>query len=494
MTARLRLALAAILLLALGLRLYRLDYKSLWLDEACTWEYAKRPFEWCVKAEVTNPPGSFAVSWAALRVFGDSERGLRFPSALAGVLATWLLFRLARRIADEPTALLAAFLYAASGFSLRFAQEARTFSFLACAVLASVEATVMLLERPTLGRTTYYVLASAAGLHFHYVFGFVVIAHNALVAWMWWVRGRKELRFLAWAAVQGATGLLFLPWFAYMVGRVGPVHTDYITYPWGRVLALGFSFTWAYPRLYLSPGKDVMRLLADNWDLISVFFVVAVPIAVRGGMAAARTARAGPVIATAIGVPVALALALASAGSVRFTNDRYLGFLCPFWTLLIAMGLRSIQDWRARLAAFAVVLVMAGMSLQYYYGITEISSENWRDASARVSSRRRTGDLVAICMPYMRYVYEYYDRGPKDLIELPHPNERTAASDAELDQALAGRTRVWLVLGHVGSGADEAAWGKRLVELGFSRVGETAHFPSPFGNPAIEEYVRAYGH
>lgn len=494
MSLRSRLALAAILLLALGLRLYRLDYKSLWLDEACTWEYVKRPFEWCVKAEVTNPPGSFAIFWAAFRVFGDSERGLRFPSALAGVLAVWLLFRLARRLTDDPTALLAAFLYAASGFSLRYAQEARTFSFLACAVLASVEATVMLLERPTLGRAAYYVLASAAGLHFHYVFGFVVIAHNALVAWTWWVRGGKELRFLAWAAVQGVTGLLFLPWFVYMVGRVGPVHTDYITYPWGRVLALGFIFTWAYSRLYLSSGRDIARLLVDNWDLICIFFAVTVPLVVRGGIAAARMARAGAVIATTMAVPVALALALASAGSVRFTNERYLGFLCPFWTLLVAIGLRSIEGRRVRLAAFAMVLATVGMSLQYYYGITEISSENWRDAAHRVSSRRRPGDLVAICMPYMRCVYEYYDRAPKDLIELPHPTQRTAASDAEFDKSLEGRTRVWLVLGHVGSGADEAAWGRRLAELGFTCVGEPAHFPSPFGNPLVAEYVRGQGH
>lgn len=487
MTPKSRLALAGILLLALGLRLWRLDYKSLWLDEACTWTYTQTPFVECVTSEYSNPPGSFAIFWVGVKVLGDDERGLRFPSALSGVLATWLLFRLGRRLLDEPTALLAALLLAASAFHLRFTQEARTYGFLACAALASTEAVVLLLERATLGRAAYYVIGSALGLYFHYVFGFVILAHNALVAWTWCVRGRRDLGLLPWAAIQAATGLLFAPWFVWMLRNMGGINTNYLDMPWGRVGAMFFLFMTGVPRPAAYEGRVLSESVLDHAHLIAGFLLIALPVALRGTKAIARSERAGAVLATIFGVPIVLAIGLAMAGTVRFTNDRYLGFLCPFWMLVMAAGMRSFPIGRWRVLVHVLVAALLIESLVAYYRMPEIANENWREATHDVEARRRPGDLVCIHMHYMRFVYRYYARDAKDVLLLPE-TARREEFHAELAAAVRGRSRVWLVLGHH-RGPDERVWEAALREW-FVPAGAPRRFPSPNGDPEVWEFVR----
>ncbi|MEK7865114.1 MAG: glycosyltransferase family 39 protein [Planctomycetota bacterium] len=487
MTPKSRLALAGILLLALGLRLGGLESKSLWLDEAWTWAYTQKPFVECVTSEYSNPPGSFAIFWAGVRLLDDGERGLRFPSALSGVLATWLLFRLGRRLFDEPTALLASLLLAASAFHLRFTQEARTYGFLACAALASTEAVVLLLERATPGRAAYYVVSAALGLYFHYVFGFVILAHNAIVAWTWWVRGRRELGPGRWVAVQAATALLFLPWFVCMLRNLGGVNTNFVDMPWGRVGATFYLFMTGIPRPASYEGRILSESMLDNAHLIAAFLLVALPVALRGAIAAARSERAGPVLGMTFGVPVVLALGLAMAGSVRFTNDRYLGFLCPFWLLLMAAGMRSAPGRTWKIAAHLLVAALCVEALVAYYRIPEIANENWRDATRHVESRRGPGDLVCIHMQYMHIAYRYYARDAKDLLRLPETG-RQEEFHAELAAAVRGRSRVWLVLGHH-RGPDERVWQAVLGEW-FVPAGASRRFPSPNGDPEVWEFVR----
>ena len=54
------------------------------------------------------PPTYFMIAWVARRVGGISEIALRVPSVIAMALATYLLYRLGRRLFDAETGLIAA--------------------------------------------------------------------------------------------------------------------------------------------------------------------------------------------------------------------------------------------------------------------------------------------------------------------------------------------------------------------------------------------------
>ena len=92
------LVVSAVGLVALGLRLYKLDERSIWLDEAFGYLHSQKPISDIVlKPVCCHPPLHFVVihGWSSL--FGTSEIALRAPAVISGFLAVvgilWLGWR-----------------------------------------------------------------------------------------------------------------------------------------------------------------------------------------------------------------------------------------------------------------------------------------------------------------------------------------------------------------------------------------------------------------
>src|SRR6478735_12328445 len=106
-------AAAAITLVAMGLRLFRIDAQSAWFDEAFTIHAAAAPWDGMMRILVddfAHPPLHTALVrwWFAL--FGVSVSGARLLSALFGTLAVPALYWLGTLLFDRRTALIASFL------------------------------------------------------------------------------------------------------------------------------------------------------------------------------------------------------------------------------------------------------------------------------------------------------------------------------------------------------------------------------------------------
>src|SRR5687767_14269362 len=83
-------ALAAIVLVALAVRLYDLGTESIWRDEAYSIAMAARPPLHIVSLtarEDTTPPLYYLALHSWLKVFGESANAARMPSVIAGTLA-----------------------------------------------------------------------------------------------------------------------------------------------------------------------------------------------------------------------------------------------------------------------------------------------------------------------------------------------------------------------------------------------------------------------
>ena len=84
-----------LVVVALALRLYRLDAQSLWLDEGSTWQLIGLPWAWQF-TDLFNSAAAYPLyhvllkAWVAL--FGASEFALRLPSALAGAAAVGAIY------------------------------------------------------------------------------------------------------------------------------------------------------------------------------------------------------------------------------------------------------------------------------------------------------------------------------------------------------------------------------------------------------------------
>ncbi len=126
-------ALALIVAVALAVRIYNLDGRSLWLDEIRTALYAhfSSPADVIERAvtRVNQMPLFFLFTWL-LGPIGDNEFVLRLPAAIFGTLCVPAVFVLAQRLFGVRVALIASILTTVLPIAVWFSQDARPYSLL----------------------------------------------------------------------------------------------------------------------------------------------------------------------------------------------------------------------------------------------------------------------------------------------------------------------------------------------------------------------------
>ncbi len=383
------------LLLALALRVYRLDAQSLWYDEAVTAQVAGRGIAELTRwtADDIQPPLYYYVVAGWTRLAGRSEWALRFPSACFGILTVPLLWAAGRRLFGRRNtgrwaAGLAALLAATLPLYVYYAQEARMYTLLtflgALAGYALLRTTARkpgaedreqgtgareqatedrqqetedkgaretssgrpggfapLVVRAT-GSTWWlvFVLAAAALLYTHYFGIFLLGAYG--ICWLaWWTltAHATRLRSLTAFAISALTIIvLYLPWLPAMLNRYR-ADASY----WRGALKLGealrhvaINFSVAAPEMMLE--SEAVRLLpifggAFALALISLFW--------QG-----RHARQASLLLIVLLVPIIAVLFLASR-TPKF-NPRYLMLASPAYVLLLAGGVSALRGRREK--------------------------------------------------------------------------------------------------------------------------------------------------
>lgn len=229
-----------VLLLAFGLRLYRLAFQSIWWDEGHSIFVAAHPIPQIptLPAMDVHPPAYFALLHGWMAVAGHSEFALRYLSVGFSLLTVALIWRFARSIQrSSPFSplsfpFLAALFAAVSPLYVAYAQEVRSYAMITLLALASTYLLWRILfgpARPSAAerRSTVilYILATAACLYTHYFTIFLLLFQNLM--WLIWVLfpskttnestlSQRSRRLVRWIMTQAASLLLFSPqlWLA----------------------------------------------------------------------------------------------------------------------------------------------------------------------------------------------------------------------------------------------------------------------------------------
>ena len=123
------LAVALIFGVAVYFRLHDLGARNLWTDEAWVALAAMQPTaKAALAAGQSTPPFYLLTVWALVQLWGHSEMVLRSLSWLFGVGTLWLIWRLARVLAEVPAALLALAAVAFSPIMVYYSKELKQYS------------------------------------------------------------------------------------------------------------------------------------------------------------------------------------------------------------------------------------------------------------------------------------------------------------------------------------------------------------------------------
>jgi mannosyltransferase len=173
-----------------GLRLASLAAKPFWFDECFSVELARidwRNFLHLLWWREANMSLYYALLRAWLQIvptFGQSEFFIRGLSVLVSVVTLPVIYWLGRLLYDRRVALIAATLFAFNAYSVRYAQEARSYALFLLLTTVSSSLLICWLRRPTRRNWMSYVVTSILAVYAHFYALLLIVAQGIVLRWL----------------------------------------------------------------------------------------------------------------------------------------------------------------------------------------------------------------------------------------------------------------------------------------------------------------------
>jgi mannosyltransferase len=447
-TGRFRWAFLLLLVLGFGIRLHKLTFHSLWLDEAVSVYLASFPLSEIVRQGMTlqepNPPLYHLSLSVWMRIFGSGEVSVRLLSAFLGTLYLPSIYLLGRRLFSSRISLVATLLAVVNPFLVWYSQEARMYALVATLSVWSVYCFLRALHTPRWSWWTAYAVLTVMSLYAHLYAVFVMPAE--LLFLLIYLRRRRQV---AWQAVLawGASLLCFSPWLwrAWRLSASTP--------SWRPALSLGAMVVGCLEAF------TVRRVpLSGVWlsVLLSALAVIAaagllLPRLRRQGTGRWRWKGMGLRSNAFLTLWLALPLVAAYVLSFRqqiFTVYYLIVIVAPL-LLGLAAGLDRFVSWHGAMGGIALLFVVGTLACGLCSNWNpDYRKEEWRAAARYVEEHARPGDAVLCHADYVRIPFQYYFRGGQPVFA---PFGGPVGGTDEVAGALEGLGNfetVWLVQSH----------------------------------------------
>lgn len=439
-----------VLLLAAGLRFYRLDAQSFWNDEGNSARIAERSIPLILEGAAgdIHPPLYYLALhfWRAL--VGQSEFALRALSAVGGLGLVALTYVLGADLFGKRTGLAAALVAAINPFQIYYSQEARSYIWVAFLAVAAAYLAVKWLDKP--GQrgglsAAGYVLAGEAGLYTHYLFPIALIPINLVVLAV--LLRRKEMRRLGWwLGFHFVIAVFYLPWAPIAVRQLlgwpasaggatlGSAAADML-----RLLSLGTT---------IDPNGSTIALLGFGFFLL----LGLIPRPMEGQPEWAGLA----LVVLWLAVP---AIVIPALGLYKEALLKFMLVASPPFCLLLGRGLvwallpSSAGAVRARSAILLASALSVGLILSFSYESLEnlyydpaYARADYREMARTIQSIERPGDGIILDAANQWEVFTYYYSDIDRVYPLPRSRPvREAEVVAELERIAGSHDRLFTV-------------------------------------------------
>ncbi|MFN8532205.1 MAG: glycosyltransferase family 39 protein [Dehalococcoidia bacterium] len=435
---RSRWLLVAIVALAFGLRVFRLDGHGYRGDEAFVIWFVRQDWVALIGAVAGNEPHPplfylLAKLWSGL--VGDGEVVFRFLPLCFGVLAVPIVGKIGVRLGGRAEiGLIAALLLAANPFHLWHSQDLRMYTQTVALSLWSVLAFLRLDERPAdRVRLLQYGVISALALLSHYTFLPLLVVQNLV----WGMRHRQDRAALGrWILVQAVLGGMVLGWMAA-----------------NWTVLLGYRGNGDQPALLDALRRAAVAYLtgrsgSPEWATLAG--LLGGLVAAAGAIWIARRSRSLGALAV-LGVVLGFAMQWAASLRGPVFDENYLLSASGLYYVLLGAGILALGRWLfpvVGVTILGVLLVASSLALgNYWLNPAYAKAADWRSEARAIERAARPGDVVILNYPDPTFEYYYRGAVPVRLIPATVPFDRAAVA-AELRQTVAESLRIWLVPVH----------------------------------------------
>jgi hypothetical protein len=396
---------------SIGVRVFCLACKPFWFDECFSVELARISEHNFVRL-LWWREANMSLYYLLLRIwlhFGQSPSFVRGLSVLFAVATLPAIYWLARLLYDHKVALISASLFAFNAYSLRYAQEARSYAlFLLLATLSSASL-ISWLHAPQRGSRLAYILTSIFAVYAHFYALLLIVTHWLVLrlpvsSFDFEVSSAEDSRNLkletrnlarrlrnAWGVIAVAVAPLVVFMAKTGAGPIRWIHRPSLRDVLDFYANLAGSNTWFLLAIYAFAGiaatAGCWRHLfqrAQTWQIWRCQFLL-----------------------IWLFFPVILTVVLSFARPVFL--GRYMIFCLPPLLILASAGLSRLrQPWLLG-PALAAILLISFQGVLFTYGH---DFDNQRDASGAASDfildHARPGDGVIFHIAATRVAYEFF--------------------------------------------------------------------------------------
>lgn len=397
-----RLALLAVVFLALIVRFYAIDVPSIWYDEAYSLLLAREtPARiLALTALDVHPPLYYVLLHYWVMLWGEGALPARAMSALADVGTLLLCVRLMSLISTRRATWIAALLLALLPLSAGYSQEARMYTLLGFWLIGATMALVCWTRAPEKKRFAIsYVLLMVAAFYTHY-FAFLCVA----IHWLFWWKTCSELQDKAiggraWILANGMIVLLYVPWL--------PVLTDQLLsrpdFGWIAPLTWQSVFTL----IWQITGTSESVSWATWWRVWPSVFIIACAFTVL--MQHRDSRRYAWLLVGYFFIPLLFLLAISLVKPAFIL--RYFYFAAIALPLIVAV---AIDKWWHRRRTLALLL-MAAFLLGELQGMADLSRRRNNSAEMEalaiaLNAQSRSGDEIVFDNLYWYLPFANYNK------------------------------------------------------------------------------------
>jgi mannosyltransferase len=423
--------LVVIVLLALTLRIFGLDAKSVFADESASFRFAQLDGTgfWHT---ITSREANMALYYIVMRFWiriSSAVWFVRLFSVLAAVATVPVTFFLGRRLFSAEAALFSSALLALNSFHILYSQAARGYTLAVLLVTLCSLYFIRALEEADWRPAGAYVLTATAALYAHFFTAFILLAQLLSLFFLKseprMVRRQVSLMLLVaglatplavFAAVHKTEPVF---WLDHPSMR--DVH-HLFTYFFGSGLKFGLSalsLILAAREWWRRESSSKHRRYESTWPYVFVGLWLA--------------------------VPVVLTLVISHWRPVF--SPRFLMLCLPAVVLLVGEGLSSVKPPIARYGFAAVLFTSAITALPSYY--RQPGLEDWRGVTNYLTKNVQPSDAIVVDVYY------------RDAFDLAFRQSQQICPTQKVMLVLPGRNllkdvhRIWIVSCHPrGAGHD----------------------------------------
>ena len=236
-----------ILVIASFLRLYKLDFQSIWLDEIYTMKMTDPSISFSKQISLINEQEGFPYLYFIIlkilhSIFEYSPIFGRMFSAFFGIFGVLMIYKFGKLLFNKNTGLIAALLACFSEFAIFISQDARPYSFYFFAVIVAFYYLVIFLRNITLRNAIFYGLSCGLLLNTNFFSLVNLFAHFIIILLIFYFSENSIRKALFKNSIISATIalLLFIPNYQILQKLMG-FESGWIPAPTSDSLTLIFK-------------------------------------------------------------------------------------------------------------------------------------------------------------------------------------------------------------------------------------------------------------